>query len=890
MPLHSRLRSLFRNLSPRQWNKKEVALEEEVQSYLDQLTEENLQKGMSLEEARRRAKIDFGGAEQVKQSVRDESSGAWLDTVFQDLRFALRVLRNNLGFTAIVVVTLALGIGANTAIFSLVYGVLLRPLPYQHGGRIVVLHQQGAHGQLADVPFSVKEMMDYRDYNHTLDSVVEYHSMDFLLLGQDSAQRVQTGVVSANFFDVLGVTPELGRTFVADDESPNADAVLVLSYKYWKNQLGGDPNIVGKMFEMNNRPHRVIGVLPSIPQYPAENDVYMPTTQCPFRSSARAKENRQARLLTVFGLLKPKVSLRTTQADLSTVAAQIANAHPDDYPKAYGYQIAVAPLQNELTRRARTTLIVLLSTTGLVLLIACANVANLLFAQLLKRERELAIRTALGASKARIARQLLSETLLLSLAGGVLGLLLAYPTLALLVKFASRFTTRAAEVRMDSTVLFATLLISVVCGVIFGVIPALASGKNVSGALKDGNGQATAGQHRQTARAGLVVAQVAISFMLLIGAGLMIRSFLRLVRVDPGFSPERLLTLYTAPSFSRYTKPAQLVALNQEILRHVRPLPGVESVAVTSNFPFSRAAMTSGPSNVGFSIYGRPISKGEMEPLVDITYTSPDYFSTIRQPLQRGRSFTEHDDDNAERVAIVNQAMARHRWPSEDPIGKRISFDRGDTWLTIVGVVDDAREYGLDHKVGDEVYTPASQSGYASYLVIRAAADPMQVRSEVLAALHEVDPQLAIDQVDTVERLRHESVASPRVTATLLGLFALLALAISTSGIAGIMALSVGQRTRELGIRMAIGQSVSSVIRMVVWRGLLLAIAGTLVGLFGSFAFGRLLASLLYQTSPDDVLTFALISAIFLLITALACYIPSRRVGLIDPLAVLRQE
>ena len=450
----------------------------------------------------------------------------------------------------------------------------------------------------------------------------------------------------------------LGRTFVADDESPNADAVLVLSYKYWKDQLGGDPQIVGKMFAMNNRPHRVIGVLPSIPQYPAENDVYMPTSQCPFRSSARAIENRKARMLTVFGLLKPGVPLRMAQADLSTVAGQITVAHPDDYPKSYGYAIAIAPLQNELTRRARTTLIVLLSATGLVLLIACANVANLLFAQLLKRERELAIRSALGATRTRLVRQLLNETLLLSLAGGALGVMLAYPVLALLVKFAGRFTTRAAEVRMDSTVLLATLFISVACGLIFGVVPALASGKNVSGALKEGSGQSTTSQGRQRVRSSLVLAQVAISFMLLIGAGLMIRSFERLIHVDPGFSTDRLLTIHTAPNFSHYTKRPQLVALNQETLRRIRPLPGVESVAVATSFPFSQAAITSGPSAIGFSIYGRPSSKGEAEPLVDLTYISPDYFTTIRQPLQRGRNFTEHDDAEAEKVAIVNQIMA----------------------------------------------------------------------------------------------------------------------------------------------------------------------------------------------------------------------------------------
>jgi putative ABC transport system permease protein len=890
MPLTSRFRSFLRNLSPRAWTRSEAALAEEVQTSLDQMVEENVGKGMTPHDALRAAKIEFGGEEQVKQRVRDVSAGAWLKTVVQDLRFSLRILKVNWGFTALVVLTLALGIGANTAIFSLVYGVLLRRLPYRNGGQIVVLHQQATQAHVNDIPFSVKEMGDYREYNHTLDSLVEYHSMAFLLLGKDSAQRVQTGVVSANFFDVLGVTPLLGRTFAASDESPNADAVLVLSYKYWKTRLGGDVNIVGKVFEMNNRPHRVIGVLPSIPQYPAENDVYMPTSQCPFRSSPATIANRTARMLTVFGRLKRDVQLRAARADLSTVAAQIAGAHPDDYPKGYGYTVAAAPLQDELTRRARSTLIVLLSAAGFVLLIACANVANLLFAQLLKREREFAIRAALGASKLRLARQLLSETLLLSLGGGAVGLLLAYPTLALLVKFAERFTTRAAEVRIDSTVLFATLATSIACGVIFGVVPALTGGEHLADALREGSGQTTASHRRQKLRSALVVTQIAVSFMLLIGAGLMIRSFVRLIHVDPGFSTDRILTLQLSPSFTKYRTVPQFTALQEEVLRRVRPLAGVQSVSLSTSFPFSPLAMTVGPSTVGFLIYGMPISKGDLEPLTDVTYVTADYFATIRQPILRGRAFTEHDDAKAPNVAIVNKTMVQHRWPTVDPIGKRISFDKGVTWATIVGVVGDAREYGLDRKVGDEVYTPTAQSGPGQYLIVRTAGDSLKIKAELLAALHDVDPQLAVDQIDTIERLQHESVASPRTTATLLGLFAALALAISTTGIAGIMALSVGQRTRELGIRLAIGQPKASVVAMILRSGLTLATIGTMVGLAGSFILGRLIASLLYETSPADALTFIAISATFVLVTAIACYIPARRVALIDPLTVLRQE
>jgi putative ABC transport system permease protein len=884
----ARLTSLFRNLSRKQENEQE--LDQEVSSYLDLLTEEKIQSGMTPESARRAARLELGGVEQVKEQVRDVRAGAWMETVLQDLRYGLRVLRNNPGFSALVVLTLALGIGANTAIFSVVYGVLLRPLPYSHGGQLVVLHQQATHVHLANVPFSYNELVDYRERNHTLDAVVEYHSMVFLLLGDDSAERVQTAVVSANFFDVLGVKPLLGRAFLPSDESPNADAVLILSYEYWQRHQGGDTNIVGKVFHMNNRPHTVIGVLPPVPQYPAENDVYMPTSQCPVRSSAAFMANRKARMMTVFGRLKSGVPLPAAQADLAAVASQIESAYPEVYPKAYGYAMAAAPLREDLTRRARSTLLVLLGAAGFVLLIACANVANLMLARLLKREREFAVRSALGATKARIIRQLLTETMLLSLAGGALGLELAYPTLALLVKFAARFTTRANEVRIDGVVLAFTLIVSVLSGLLFGFAPALSSGDHVSDVLKQGSGQTTGSRTRQRLRAGLVVVQIAVSFVLLIGSGLMIRSFLKLVSVDPGFSPDRVLTLNLSPNFSRYTQNAQSVALGDNILRTIRAVGGVESAALGSSFPFSPTALTGGPGSVAFEIEGRAVSKGELQPLVDTTAVSPGYFETIRQPLLRGRTFTDHDDAKAVQVGVINQTLAHHRWPSEDPVGKRITFDAGKTWITIAGVVGDVKEYGLDRPIGDELYIPVNQSGFAGSLVVRTTGDPASITPLLRKALHDLDPQLAVDQVDTIERLQHESLASPRITTILLGIFAGLALVISASGIAGIMALSVSQRTRELGIRMALGQPKRSLVRMVVWQGLTVALAGTALGLICAIALGRLLSSLLYDTSPTDVFTFAGVSLLFIAVAGLACLIPARRVTLIDPFTALRQE
>jgi len=877
--------AIFRFFLRRPQMEREV--DAELRFHLDRLIEENQRRGMTPEQARRAASVALGGLEQVKEECRDARSGRLVEAIGQDVRYGLRVLRKNPGFAIVAMVTLALGIGVNTAIFSLVYGVLLRPLPYRHGGQLVVLHQQSLQTHYADVPFSAQEIFDYRDHCHTLDAVVEHHTMSFLLLGNDTAERVQTAVVSANFFDVLGVRPLLGRTFIASDDSPNADPVLVLSYQFWQAHQSGDPHIIGKVFQMNDRPHTVIGVLPPIPQYPAESDVYMPVSACPFRSAPGFIANRRARMMTAFGRLKPGVRLEHAQADLSVVANQIASDHPDVYPKSEGYSLAAAPLRDDLTRRARATFWVLLGGAGFVLLIACANVANLLMARLLKLERELAVRAALGASKARLSRQLITESVMLSLGGGVLGLALAPATLGLLVKFAERFTTRAVEVRIDTPVLLFTLLVSLATGILFGLAPAFSLGQKFGEALQ--GGRTTAGRGRQGLRYALLVAQVAVSFVLLIGAGLMVRSFLKLQRENPGFSADRVLSLRISPSFSAYGH-TQLIDLADKILERVGSSGAIQSVALASNIPFSPGGIATGPGDNNFEIEGRPISRGELAPTVDVTTVSPGYFETIRQPLVKGRVFTGHDDHKNLPVAIINQTMARHRWPAEDPIGKRVTFDHGANWLTIVGVVGDVKEYGLARPVTDELYAAIRQAGFGGNLVVRTTIDPLTLAPLVRAAVHDVDQHLAVDQVETMERLEYESMAPPRVTAILLGLFAGLALVISASGIASVMALSVSQRTRELGIRMALGARPSAVVGMVVRRGFLLALAGTALGMAGALAVTRLLSALLYATSPTDIFTFLAVSALFLAVAAVACFLPARQVTAIDPLEALRQE
>jgi putative ABC transport system permease protein len=849
----------------------EQALDAELTFHFDHLVEQNIQRGMKPEQARREARITLGsGLESVKDECRDVRLGHVIETILQDLRYGLRTLWKNPGFTVVAILTLALGIGVNTAIFSVVYGVLLRPLPYQRGGQLVVLHQQAPLAHVDDVPFSVKEILDYRNQNHTLDGIVEHHTMVFLLLGKDTAERVSTAVVSANFFDVLGVRPQYGRTFVASDENDKADAVLVLSYKYWKRRFGGDPNLVGQVFQM-------------------ESDVFMPTSQCPTRASAGFKQNRTARMMTVFGRLKPGIPLAQAQADLSTIAGNLARTYPEAYPKGYGYALAAAPLQTDLTRRAKPTFLVLLAASGFVLLISCANVANLLLARLLKVERELAVRSALGASRVRLLRQLLTESLLLSLAGGLLGLALAPLTVQLLSTFAARFTTRAGEIHIDAPVLLFTFLISIGTGILFGLAPAFSAQTDLSDSLKQGAGRTTATRGRQRLRAALVVAQVAVSFMLVVGAGLMIRSFQKLQEENPGFSPAGLLSMRVTPNFTRYPH-EKLAPLARTILEKVRAVPRVDSAAMATNFPFNPGGVEAGPGANGFQIEGRPVSKGELAPLADATGVSEDYFETIRQPLLAGRTFNLHDNEKSEPVVILNQSIARHRWPSESPLGKRVSFDEGATWLRIVGVVADAKEYGLNRPVGDEVYAPLEQAGFVGGLLVRTSIDPMTAWPAIRAALRQVDPQLAVDQVTTVAHLEDEYMTSPRVTTILLGLFAGLALLVSAGGIAAVIALSVRQRSNELGIRMALGASRDSIVMMVVRQGMLLAIGGAVLGVVGALALTRLLTSLLYATSPTDTVTFALVSMLFFVVAIVASLIPARQVTSIDPLSALRQE
>ncbi|MBZ5536247.1 MAG: ABC transporter permease [Acidobacteriia bacterium] len=814
-----------------------------------------------------------------------------LSMLRQDVKYAFRMMRSNPGFTLVAVATLALGIGANTAIYSVIHAILLKPLPYSQGNQLVMIQQEAPKLGDSNVPFSVAEVKDYRDQNSTLSGLVEYHSMTFTLLGHGEARRVRTGVVSAGFFDLFGVRPTLGRTFRDSDEEHGAPAVLVLSYEYWQRFLGGDPDIVGKTFEMNDRVHTVVGVLPPVPQYPNENDVYMPTSACPYRSSPAMTEHRDQRMMRVFGRLKPGVSLDQSRADVASIASRLGKAYPEFYPANSGYTSITSSLREELTHQARPTLLVLLGAAGFVLLIACANVANMTLARMAKRERELVVRSALGANMSRLLRQLVTESSLIGLLAAGLGLLMASGSLKLLVEFAARLTPRAREIRIDGPVLLFTMLAAFGTSVFFGSVSAFSSRDDIASRLKEGSSQSTGGRGRKRARSVLIVLQVAFSIMLLVGAGLLMRSLMKLQRVDPGFVPQNVLSLGFNLNWSKYQKPEQYLDYARRLLQKVQTQPGMVSVAVSSGFPMDPdGILARGPGSNRFLVEGSPSLQEEVNPVSAIRAVTPDYFKTLGIPLVKGRAIAETDSEKAPAVAVINQSLAHHHWRDGDPLDKRISFDKGKTWMNIIGVVGDVKEFGLNKEAADELYLPMAQNPAVGSLIVRANGDPMNLAAQLRRTIHVLDPETAITNVMTLEQARSDTLASPRVMTNLLGLFAALALVIAGGGIGGILALTVSQRVHEIGIRMALGAKTSDVLRMVVGQGFWVVMLGVGMGLVGALALTDLLRSLLFEVTPTDPLTFVAAAALLVIAALVACYLPARRATRVDPLVALHYE
>jgi putative ABC transport system permease protein len=804
----------------------------------------------------------------------------------QDTGFAMRMMRKNLGFTIAAIIVLGLGIGANTAIFSVVNAVLLKPLPFEHGERLLMLSQRTVPGGDGVGRSSVPELTDYRAQNRTMDGIVEYHNMQFILLGRSEPERVETGVVSWNFFDVFGVKPLVGRMFEPADEIHGAPAVLLLSYEYWLRSFGGDPTVVGKTFRMNDKPHLVIGVLPPFPQYPHANDVYMTAAACPFRSSAEMIANRKGRMLRLFGTMKPGVTPGQAQADLSTVAATMQRDFPTAYSNDTTPKMEVSPLKTELTRNAKPTMLFLLAAAGFVLLIACANVANLNLARMVRRGREMGLRAAMGASRVRLFRQLLTESFLLAFGGGLLGLLLATSGLKLLTTFVARFTPRANEIHIDAQVLFFTLGIAALVSILTGTAPALARRGNLAATLKEGGTQSTSGARRSRTRGALIVAQVAVSFLLLIGAGLMVRSLINLQRVDAGFRPENVLTAQISLDFSKYMSDPSMLNFSDSLLEKVRAMPQVTSAAMSGEFPLDKSPAF----NNEFLIEGRQANPND-KPTAELNAVTPDYFRTLGIPILSGRDFDGRDRPDKLRVAIVNQSVVNHYFHGQDPVGRRVSFDDGKNWTEIVGVAGDVRERELSQKPKDYICVPYAQyPQMAPGLIALTQGDPMNIARTVVMHLYEVDPNQPAGKILSLEQVRAESIAAPRLTTNLLGLFALLALAIAAAGIGGVMALSVSQRIHEIGVRMAIGARPIEIVAMILRQGMGLALIGVVLGLAAAFALTQSVRTFLFGVTPTDPLTFVGVAAVLTVAACAACYIPARRAARVDPLRALRVE
>jgi len=874
------LRRLFRR------TRAENELSREMEHHLAMETEARIREGLPPEEARLAALRAFGGMAQAQEECRDAWGVRFMDNLRQDLGYSWRGLRRNPGFSFVVILTLALGIGANTAIFSVVQGVLLRPLAYRDPGRIVMVTQSAPGSGQAALGFSVPEFMDHRQRNRAFAAMSEFHSMWFILLGRPEPVRVQTGVVSDNFFDTLGIKPLHGRAFLPGEDRIGAAPVLLLSYEFWQAEFGGDPAVVGRVFEMNNKPHTVVGVLPPLPAFPNASQVYMPASACPFRAAPNTLTNRTGRIVShVFARLKDDVTMAQAGEDSRRVGVELCGEFPESYPVSDRHTVTLEPVADAFTGEARTPLYVLLATSAFVLLIACANVANLSLARLVRRDRELAVRAAMGAGRGRILRQLLTENLLLALVGGAGGLALAAVSVRLLVEYAGRFLPRAGEIAINTPVLLFALVVSVLTGLVFGSRVPLPDGDTLANALKDGSRGTGAGRSRL--RAALVIGQVAIAVPLLVGAGLSLRSLQNLHAVDPGLETNRVLAANVSLNWSRYKDFPTRYAYWERAMLEAGKLAGIESVALTGKEPLNGLVNFTVP----FLVEGRTVAPDAASPRATAIVVSEDYFKVIGQPLLRGRPFTATDTAQAPPVVVINQALARRHWPTEDAVGRHLSTDNGQTWRTIVGVVADTRQQ-LDQAPVDEMYTPLRSSGgvLVGSVLVRTSQPPELLSRQLRSTLLAVDPQQPVTSVETLLEVRDQSIAPRRLVTTLLGLFALLALGITSAGIGGVLAFSVSQRTQEIGIRMALGASRGAVLAMVLRQGLVLVGIGLVLGTVGAWSLSHLMGSVLYGVPPNDGPTFAAVVAVLLLVAAGACLLPARRATAVSPVTALRSS
>ena len=796
--------------------------------------------------------------------------------MLQDLIYGWRWLRKNRGFTLLAVLMLAVGIGVNTAMFSVINAVLLNPLPYPEADRIVWMNESGR--EISNRQVSYPNFLDWRARNQVFESMSTFRGWGVNLTGSGNAEYLEGRIVSADYFRVMRATPLLGRNFVAEDDQPGSALVTMISYAFWQRHFAGDPNAIGKQILLDDKAYTVIGVMP-------ETFVHQGPPPLWVLIGPEADKHRDWRTAgNVIARLKPGVTIDQARADMNRIARELLQEHP--IANGGANVINVLSLQDSITGRVNTALKILFGAVGLVLLIACANVANLLLARAAARRKEFAVRAALGASRFRLVRQMLIESLLLAAGGGVLGLVFASWTIALLVRVAHETVPRMIGVQLNGKVLVFNLAASLFTGIAFGMIPALrASRTDLQETLKDSS-TTTTDAHGKRLRSMLVVSEVALSVALLVGAGLLVKSMFLLLKADNGFNPNGVLTMELRMSSSLGGNRAELKRLLQQTLRAAQAQPGVEKAALTAGLPGLTDDFQNDISAEG---YMRP-NKNELLN-VDQSIVTPDYFQVMKIPILRGRTFTQDEDEQGKPVVLIDENLARRFWPNQDAVGKHIAYD-SPTWHEIIGIVPEVRTYGSEAKPLIRIYTPLGRAPQRTVnIAVRTnTSDPEALTASITRAIHEVDKQLSVTEVATLDNLLARESSTRRFNAVLFSVFAALALVLAATGVYGVLSYSVSQRTHEVGIRMALGAQRGDVLRLFMGHGMRLVLLGLVIGLGGAFALTRLLSSLLFGVSARDVATFVLVGVGLTVVGVLACYLPARRATKVDPLVALRYE
>jgi len=806
-----------------------------------------------------------------------------MDSLLSDLRYGLRNLINRPGFTAIAVITLALGIGANSAIFSTINALLLKPLSFPDLDRVVTIWDKAPSRGVEHNEVAMANYLDWRAQNHSFEQLALERWWSTNLTGGDSPERVQGFLVTANFFDVLGIKPTKGRNFSAEENQPGKDAVAIITDSLWQRRFGSDPNIINKTITTNGIARTVIGVLPVGFNYPKGAEIYAPVSLTP-----ELMKSRQNHSYYVIGRLRPGVSVRSAQADIDTITERLSTQYP---ATNIGLGATVYPVVADTVRMYDTALWVMMGAVAFVLLIACANVANLMLARATGRQKEIALRAALGASRWRIVRQLLVESMIIALIGGACGVLVGFWGIDLLRASnpgeAAKYAPGWNQLGINAPVLLFTLGLSLLSGFVFGLAPAWQVSKpHLNDALKEGSRRASSGSHRL--RSLLVISEVALSLVLLIGAGLLFRTFLALLKTNPGFNSDNVLTMNVNLPVAKYKEDAQRAAFYSDLVQRVKTLPGVKSAAAVNYIPLGGSN-----SSDAFLIEGSPEPPPGQENIGRYRVCSPDYFQTMEISILKGRGFTDQDNAASKPVIIVNETLARRFWPNGDALGKRMRFtgplDK-NPWLDVVGIVQDVK-HELNLPVTPDYYLPHAQDPWnAMILVARTTVDPGSMSAAIRQQVLAIDKDQPVFDVKTMREVRAISVTLYTFGFAMIAIFAAVALVLSAIGIYGVMAFAVTQRTQEIGIRMALGARALDVLKLVVKNGMSLAVIGAIVGLAGALAITRLLATLLFGVSPTDLGTFALVTLGLLLVALFACYLPARRATKVDPLVALRYE